>query len=349
MFLDERKKAILKAVIDDYINTAEPIGSRTIARKHELGLSSATIRNEMADLEMLGYLAQPHTSAGRVPSDKGYRMYVDELMNITRLTNDEIRCIRDAMEVKINEIGQLIKLASTIMSHVTKYTSIALMPKLKGVKIKAIQVVPIDSFKALTIVVTEAGVVRNSMVKFPVAVTADTTITLSNLLDQKLRALTSAQITPELIKSLEEELNMKNGLLSAIISGVLDCLRQVERTEIFMDGSTNMFNHPEFKDIIKAQEFLNILDTKEVLCDLLETFDGDKQIKVKIGTENEAIEVKDYSVILASYSLDGSILGSIGVIGPTRMEYSRVIPSLYYIRKNLNEILSGLIGNSSEE
>jgi heat-inducible transcriptional repressor len=349
MLLDERKKAILKAIIDDYIDTAEPIGSRTIARKHELGLSSATIRNEMADLEMLGYLAQPHTSAGRVPSDKGYRMYVDELMDLVKLTNEEIRCIRESMEVKINEIGQLIKLASSIISHITRYTSLALMPKLKGVKIKAVQIVPIDSFKILAIVVTEAGIVRNCLVKVNTAVTAEVTIKLSNFLDQKLKGLTSSQITPELTSALEEEINIRNGLLSAALSGVLECIRQIDSTEIFMEGSTNIFHHPEFRDIIKAKEFLNILQTKDVLYDLLDIIDGDKRIKVKIGTENEFDEIKDYSVILATYSINDRPLGSIGVIGPTRMEYPKVISSLYYLRKKLNEDLSGLIGISSED
>ncbi|MFW5780729.1 MAG: heat-inducible transcriptional repressor HrcA, partial [Bacillota bacterium] len=173
MLSKRRKKAILKVIIDDYIKAAEPIGSRTVARKHELGLSSATIRNEMADLEEMGYLTQPHTSAGRIPSDRGYRMYVDELMKVHSLTPEEVRTIKEAMEIKINELGQLVRQASSIISRITHYTSMAVTPRLREIKIKALQVVPVDSGKALVIIVTSTGIVRNSLVHMPRDVTPD--------------------------------------------------------------------------------------------------------------------------------------------------------------------------------
>ena len=165
MFLDDRKRRILQAIIDDYIDTAEPIGSRTIARKHELGLSSATIRNEMADLEDMGYLAQPHTSSGRVPSDKGYRLYVDQLMTVRELSADEVESIRLAMETRINELSQLLRQASAVMSRFTRYTSMAITPQMKASTLKALQVVPIESGKALVVVVTNAGIARNRLIK----------------------------------------------------------------------------------------------------------------------------------------------------------------------------------------
>ena len=349
MTLDERKRAILKALIDDYIDTAEPIGSRTLARKHELGLSSATIRNEMADLELLGFLAQPHTSAGRIPSDKGYRIYVDELMNLKKLTGNEIKCIKEAMEVRINEIGQLIKVASSIMSQITKYTSMALMPKIKKVRIMSVQVVPIDAQKVLAIVVTDAGVVRNSMVKLATPVSADSINKISNFLDRKLRGLSYSQLNSKLASNWEKELSLSREILTAIMDGVMECLRQMDSSELYLKGMINMFNFPEFNNMLKAQEFLNILDTKEVLQDVMQQrCDEVDGIDVKIGTENELNEVKDYSIILANYSLDGEVLGSIGVIGPTRMEYPKVISSLNYIRKKLNEDLAKMLGNRSE-
>lgn len=164
MFLDERKKRILQSIIDDYISTAEPVGSRTVARKHELGLSSATIRNEMADLEEMGYLTQPHTSAGRIPSDKGYRFYVDQLMKQSELTMEEIYSIKSAMDTKINELSQLLKQVSVAMSKITKYASMAALPEKKNSVLKAVQVVPVEKGKALVVVITNSGTIKNSLI-----------------------------------------------------------------------------------------------------------------------------------------------------------------------------------------
>lgn len=343
MSLDERKKAILKAVINDYINTAEPIGSRTVAKKHELGLSSATIRNEMADLEELGYLYHPHTSAGRVPSDKGYRIYVDELMNIAKLTPQETRSIRDSMEFRINEIGQLVKHISTIISRITRYTTMSITPGLKDVIIKAVQVVPIDTSEVLVIVVAGAGIVRNCLVKLPVAISADNIIMISNILGNKLTGLSADKINTGITGVIEKEIHIPNNVLKAIVIGVENCIHQIDSSELYLEGATKIFNFPEFRDVIKAQEFLSILDEKDFLHDMLQMYNGNKDIRIRIGAENEREEIKDYSVIMATYSINDEVLGSIGVIGPTRMEYSKVISSLNYIRKRITEDFSEVV------
>ena len=345
--LDERKKRILRAIIDDYIDTAEPIGSRTIARKHELGLSSATIRNEMADLEEMGFLAQPHTSAGRVPSDKGYRLYVDQLMKVNELSREEIEGIKNAMEVKINELSQLIRQASAVMSRITRYTSMATKPQVMKSTFKAVQAVPIETGKALVIVVANTGVVRNNLVKIPEWVQPDFLIRISNLLNDKLKGLTIEQIDPGIIQDIEQELTVPREVLMPILTGMAECIGQVDNQEIFLEGTTNIFNYPEFRDIVKAREFLSILDEKDLVSKIMNWDVKNEAITVRIGSENGVEGIRDCSLITATYSVGDVVIGSLGIIGPTRMEYPRVISSMNYIRKKINQELSKLIGNDS--
>lgn len=344
MFMDDRKRRILQAIIDDYIDTAEPIGSRTIARKHELGLSSATIRNEMADLEDMGYLAQPHTSSGRIPSDKGYRLYVDHLMQVRDLSLDEIEIIRTAMETRINELSQLIRQASAVISHFTRYTSIAIAPKMKTSAIKAIQVVPIESGKALVVVVTNAGIVRNNLIKLTENILPDMLIRISNVLNSKLSGLALDQVNMNVINEIVSETGISKNILFPILEGAADCISQIDNPEVYLDGATNIFNYPEFRDLEKAREFMSILDEKTNLCKLLADAVEMGGITVRIGSENDICGIRDCSLVIVSYNLGDSFIGSIGVIGPTRMEYPRVISSMNYIRRKINEEISRLLG-----
>lgn len=349
MFLDDRKRRILQAIIDDYIGTAEPIGSRTIAKKYELGLSSATIRNEMADLEEMGYLAQPHTSAGRIPSDKGYRLYVDHLMKVSELSLEDIDNIRNAMGVHINELSQLIRHASMIMSRITKYTSMAATPQMKKSVLKAIQVVPIEPGKALVIVVTNAGVVRNNLTKISETVSPENLIKISSIVNEKLSGLTIEQINLPVIMDIEKQIDVSKEILIPILSGVADCINLIDDPEVYLDGVTNILNYPEFRDVVKAKEFLSLLDEKDVLSRLLSGNKESTGINIQIGNENELDEIKDCSLVTATYSVGDFVLGSIGVIGPTRMEYSRVISSMNYIRKKINHEIIKLIGETLDK
>lgn len=344
MHMDDRKKRILQAIIDDYIDTAEPVGSRTIARKHELGLSSATIRNEMADLEEMGYLAQPHTSAGRIPSDKGYRLYVDQLMQVYDLHADEIQRIKSAMETRINELSQLIRQASAVLSRFTKYTSVAVSPQMKTSTIKAIQVVPIEAGKAMVIVVTNAGVVRNNLAKIPESIQPDTLIAVSNALNTKLSGLAIEQINLSIIKELELEIGMPDGLLMPILNCAAECINQVDVTEVYVEGTTNILSHPEFRDVVKAKEFMSMLDEKACICRILFDSIDHGGIIIKIGSENDFSFIRDCSLITANYNIADSLIGTIGVIGPTRMEYPRVISSMVYIRGFLSKEINRLLG-----
>ncbi|HHX18738.1 MAG TPA: heat-inducible transcription repressor HrcA [Clostridium sp.] len=349
MFLDDRKKSILHAIIDDYINTAEPVGSRTLARKHGLGLSSATIRNEMADLEDMGYLTQPHTSAGRIPSDKGYRFYVDQLMEFSELTDEEMYSIKDAMETRINELSQFLKQASVIMSQITKYASMAAAPGKQNSILKTVQIVPVEKGKALIVVLTNAGVIKNSLINIPETVLPEELITVSNIFNEKLKDLTIDNINASVIKEIELLLGNVRGILLPILNGVTNCINQIDCPEIYLDGTINMLNYPEFSDVMRAKEFLNLMDAKDVWRRILNNVykDGD-YITITIGEENKIVEMKDCSLITTTYNLGNVVVGTIGVIGPTRMEYSKVLAAMDYMRKKANEEIRKLIGENEK-
>lgn len=344
MIMDERKKRILQAIIDDYIDTAEPIGSRTIARKYELGLSSATIRNEMADLEDMGYLAQPHTSAGRVPSDKGYRLYVDELMRVRDLQKEESERMRTEMETQINELNQLLKQASAVLSRYTRYTSMAVTPQLKASTIKSIQVVPIETGKAMVIVVTNAGIIRNTLVKIADIIQPDMLVVISNELNDKLAGLTVEQVCSGKTIELENHTGMPLDVLMPVINGVADCVAKIDSPEVYVEGSTNIFNYPEFRDVSKAREFMNVLDEKSSLFKIMTSRTEPGEITVRIGSENDMSVIRDCTLITANYNLPDNFKGSIGIIGPTRMEYPRVISLLKYVKKLMSGEINRLMG-----
>lgn len=348
MFLDDRKKMILHAIIDDYISTAEPIGSRSVSKRHELGLSSATIRNEMSDLEEMGYLIQPHTSAGRIPSDKGYRFYVDQLMRACELTVDEINIMKTEMETKINELSQLLRQASATMSRFTKYTSMASTPESKSSVLKAVQVVPIEKGSSLVVVVTNAGIVKNTLIKIPETVSPEFIIRVSNIINEKLSGLTLEKINIVVIREIEILIGSPQEVLMPILNGVTECINQIDTSEVYLEGTTNILNHPEFKDVVKAREFLNMIDTKNVLSLIMRNINryGEDGVNIKIGSENTIEEMRDCSVITATYSLGGMVFGTIGIIGPTRMEYARVLAAMNYVRKKINEEITKIAGNN---
>jgi len=344
--LDDRKLKILQAIIDDYISSAEPVGSRTIAKKHELGLSSATIRNEMADLEEMGFLEQPHTSAGRVPSDKGYRLYVDQIMKINDLSDTEIENIRTAMDIKINELSQIIRNASVVMSQFTKYTSMAVTPQIKRSVLKAVQVVPIEPGKALVIVVTDSNTVRNNLIRIPEKVTPDFLIQVSNLLNEKLKGFTLEMLKNNFLNGEAEQLtSLPYDLMRPILDGIEDLIKLIDQPEIYLEGTTNILNFPEFKEVQKAKEFLSLLDEKKLMSEILNNHSSKNEIIIQIGNENVLQGIKDCSIVTASYSVDDYVIGSIGIIGPTRMEYSKVVSSLNYIRNKINQEILKLLGD----
>jgi heat-inducible transcriptional repressor len=338
--MDERKIRILQAIINDYITNAEPVGSRTIAKKYDLGISSATIRNEMSDLEEMGYLEQPHSSAGRKPSNKGYRLYVDKLMKVDELTPQEEYIIKNQILVNaLFEVNTIIKHATILLSELTNLTSIVKTPSVSRSYIKYIQLVNIDSGNILLLLITDSGIIKSNVIRIGKNVSVDILAKLSNILNARLKNLNCEQINLEVINNLKKDLEGYEDIFNAIIPVLYESLSSSESPEIYMEGATNIFNYPEYKDIEKAREFLSLLDNKNKVSGLL---NNSSDISIKIGAENFTEGAEDCSVISAVYNVKNRPVGEIGVIGPTRMPYSKVISVLANVVRELNFILTNI-------
>ncbi|MHC6179116.1 heat-inducible transcriptional repressor HrcA [Clostridium sp. JNZ X4-2] len=339
MEMDERKIRILQAIVNNYINSAEPVGSRTIAKKYDLGVSSATIRNEMSDLEEMGYLEQLHSSSGRIPSNKGYRLYVDKLMQIPNLTPEEMHIIKSQIiNNALFEVDKIIKQAICLLSELTRLTSIVRAPSVKKGHIRHIQLVNIESnSNILLVLIIDSGIVKNNFIKIKKAISDNTLIKLSNILNSRLKNLCADDIDLEIVNNLKLALKGYEDIVDEIVYVLYDRLNDIDNSEIYMQGATNIFDYPEYKDIEKAREFLSMLDNKDKVSSLLNSASS---ISVKIGSENYIAGAEDCSVISAVYSLNEKPIGEIGVIGPTRMPYSKVISVLANVVKEMNYILS---------
>lgn len=336
--MDERKIKILQAIINDYINTAEPVGSRTIAKKYDLGISSATIRNEMADLEEMGYLEQLHSSSGRKPSNKGYRLYVDKLMHVPNLTPEEQHIIKtQIIDTALFEIDKIIKQTTSLLSELTKLTCIVKTPSVSRSYIKHIQLINIDSNNVLLVIITDNGIIKNNVIRVGKNVSTEALAKLSNILNSRLKGLNCEQINLEVINNLRMDMAGYEDIFNATIPVLYECLNSSDNLEIYTEGTTNIFNYPEYKDIEKAREFLSLLDNKDKIVGLL---NNGSNISVKIGSENFIEGAEDCSVISAVYSLNQKPIGEIGVIGPTRIPYSKVISILGNVVRELNYILT---------
>lgn len=338
MEMDERKIKILQAIINDYINTAEPVGSRTIAKRYNLGISSATIRNEMADLEEMGYLEHLHTSSGRKPSNKGYRLYVDKLMQITSLSlEEEILIKSQILDAALYEVDKIIKQATQLLSELTKLTCIVKTPSAKKSYLKSIQLISMDSSNILAVIITDTGLIRNTIIRVGRPVSSDMLSKLSNILNNRLKNLTIEEINLSVINSIKIDLANHKEIFDAIIPALYESLNEAENSEVYLEGTTNIFNYPEYNDIDKAREFLHLMDNKEVIQNLLNTTSS---MSISIGEENDVESARDCTVISGVYSLGGRPLGAIGVIGPTRMPYAKVVSLLSKIVKEMNGALS---------
>lgn len=343
--LSERKMRILKTLIDDYIQTAQPVGSRTISKKHDLGLSSATIRNEMADLEEMGYITQPHTSAGRVPSDKGYRLYVDHLMQAHTLALDEIKQIRSAIQHRIIEINALIVRASDIISTITGYTSLALSPNLTKAVLKTIQIIPVDDKKALIVAVTDGGAVKNQYIRFENEIDPDILVKMSNFLQERMNGLLIEKIIFPPTEEVYRELKVEESATGCIFDGLSKCLQGIEKTELITKGETNILNHPEFSDLIKAKEVFDLLNDCEIIKTVMSEAVKENELNVMIGRENQYEPMHDCSLVTAAYNLGNTSVGALGVLGPTRMPYARVVSAMKYVKRLINREIIRIIND----
>ena len=332
--LDQRKKKVLQAIVEEYVNTAEPVSSSLLTKKEELNYSSATIRNEMADLEKAGYLEKTHTSSGRVPSEKGYRYYVDELLKDDNISLDEIKYISEKLEAKVNEIEDLTKIATTTISEITHYTTLAIGPGADTQLIDEIKFVMLGQRMLMAIILTNTGMVKETIIKFDEDITDKQVETINYMFNKKLKNQPLEIIDEPLEKYLINEMKYSVKVIKPIVEQIKKAIQ--EERQIYLEGTNKLFDLPEFNSLEVAKNFINIIDEKELVADMLDSGIA-KDINVYIGDENEKDELKDFSVITFKHKVGNKDLGTIGIIGPKRMNYSKVISVMKYISKKLNE------------
>ena len=335
--LNERKLKILKAVIQNYLETGEPVGSRTISKYTDLNLSSATIRNEMADLEELGYIVQPHTSAGRIPSDKGYRLYVDMLMQDKE---QEVTEIKEQMLEKADKMDQLLKQAARVLANSTNYATMVSAPVSAKNRLKFIQLSQVDEEQLIAVIVLEGNIVKNQILKVDEELDSETLLKLNMLLNTTLNGMAIDQITLGLIAKLKEQAGIHSGVISDVLDAVANMIQLEQDMEIYTSGATNIFRYPELSDKQSAQEIISAFEEKQQLSELVtQTLSSDsKGIQVYIGNETPVQNMKDCSVVTATYELGEGMQGTIGIIGPKRMDYERVMDTLKTLQTELDTI-----------
>ena len=346
MDLTDRKLRILQAIITDYVQNAEPVGSRSIAKKYDYGLRPATIRNELAHLEELGYLTHPHTSAGRVPSDKEYRLYVNNMMQKTDLSLQEKQTINERLQVNRNEFDRTIRHAAELLSDITKLASFAMTPSTRQDTLKFIRLLPIDDDKIVLMIVADSGKVTNTTLRLNVPYTNDALEILSKTMTYHYKGHTIDDVQKNsIIEDVGTDLGAVSSLAGDVMPNFMRTLEDMLNVNLYMEGLTNIFNIPEYSDMDRAKSFLELVSRKEEFTrDILNRDNG---VIVTIGNENPEQAMMYSSVITATYHVDGKLVGKIGVIGPTRMNYSEVTSIMEYLTNNLSK--SFMLSNGKDE
>jgi len=340
--LDLRKERILQVVTDDYIESAEPVGSRTIAKKYDLGLSPATIRNEMSDLEDSGYLKQPHTSAGRIPSHQGYRYYVDALMDERPLTLVELESIRIEFEDKTKRIDTLLQQTVKVLAQITKFPSLILTPKLQVAVFKHIQLIPINEYSILVLVVTDAGFVETKLIETPFPIKEEELERISGMLNKKLKGVSLRSLRNTLLREIKDEMLAHDLFFHKTMQLLVKTLEIKEKEKVYIDGTVNILEQPEFKEVDKLKPIMMMLEKEDTLYNILTDSTLSHGIRICIGEENPEQAAHDCSVVTATYEVGGRTLGTIGVLGPTRMDYARVVSVVEFVSNYLSELLTDL-------
>lgn len=338
MELSERKKKILRAIVDNYVRTAEPVGSKTISALPDMDFSPATIRNEMAELTTLGLLEQPHTSAGRVPSPAGYRLYVDELMQDYRLTTDETRSINQAMELKMQEFDKAISQVGKLVSKMTNLPAYALASSQAAVRVKRFDLILAEKNSFILVVMTSANQVRNKLIQLPLSITEEDLKLLSAVLNAGLTELTAEEITPEVLARVTRSAGNAASLVPVVADFTMQLLRE-QHGEVYMTGQAKLLGQPEYRDPEKAQEVLSTLD-EEIISNLPATLASGSKTQILVGPENVARELKDTSVVVTRFDIGDGMQGMIGVVGPTRMDYAQITARLSYFAENLSRMFA---------
>lgn len=341
MELDQRKLTILHAIIDEYILSASPVGSKQVSKTGDIHLSSATIRNEMSDLEELGYLAQPHTSAGRIPSDKAYRLYVDNMLQRAKLSDSETRLMRNYCQERINGVQSVMRETAKALSSITHYTAMVLMPEMDTNRLKHLQLVPLNEGNALVVVVTDAGVATDAVIRVPSGMKADELARISETISKRYHNCRMTTVAKRIAEELGAELESRRSFLTELI-GTIQRSTSSGAHLVELTGTSNMLKLPEYSDMNKAMHFLKAVEGKDALYQMLKRASV-MEFSVTIGQENEIDELQDCSVVTATYRIGDTPFGTFGVIGPTRMRYGKVISAMEYMRKSLSEALYDLL------
>lgn len=335
--LDERKLKILQAIIRNYLESGEPVGSRTISKYTDLNLSSATIRNEMADLEELGYIVQPHTSAGRIPSDKGYRLYVDMLLH------EKVQEVEDMKELllqKADRLESILQQVAKMLAMNTNYTTMVTTPQYKK-KVKFIQLTEVEENNLLAVIVFERNIVKNKMIKVSSELNKETILKLNIVLNTFLQGLDLAEINLPVITQMKEQAGEYRALVNDILDAIMQAVMEEDDIEMFTSGTTNILKYPELCDKDKACELLYTLEEKKMLTEFIQDKMEDEEsrgIQVYIGDETPVESMKDCSVVTATYEIEEGVYGKVGIIGPKRMDYEKVVNTLQSLMAQLDDI-----------
>lgn len=336
--LNERKKKILQIIIEDYISSAEPVGSRTIARKYDLGLSPATIRNEMSDLELLGYLEQPHTSAGRIPSAQAYRFYVDALIEPGTLTDNDMALIDGWYNERRRNIDDIFQSTAKILSRMTQNVSMVLTNQQTIANFCYLKFLPLDSQHAILCIVADDGSIDTNVVDIPLGMSSEEMDYLAGKMSKLLEDRNLSDISVEILQNVHTDVVEDKLIFSSLLQAVRKMTGRRQEQKVFLGGTKQLLNQPEFRDVERVRNLLGILEEEKVLKDLLQGGE-DSGLKVTIGSENKFTGIQDCSMVQATYRLNGQIVGTMAVLGPTRMEYGKVISVMYYLHKYLKTIL----------
>lgn len=336
--LNERKKKILQIIIEDYISSAEPVGSRTIARKYDLGLSPATIRNEMSDLELLGYLEQPHTSAGRIPSAQAYRFYVDALIEPGTLTDNDMALIDGWYNERRRNIDDIFQSTAKILSRMTQNVSMVLTNQQTIANFCYLKFLPLDSQHAILCIVADDGSIDTNVVDIPLGMSSEEMDYLAGKMSKLLEDRNLSDISVEILQNVHTDVVEDKLIFSSLLQAVRKMTGRRQEQKVFLGGTKQLLNQPEFRDVERVRNLLGILEEEKVLKDLLQGGE-DSGLKVTIGSENKFTGSQDCSMVQATYRLNGQIVGTMAVLGPTRMEYGKVISVMDYLHKYLKTIL----------
>lgn len=354
MSLDKRKFNILKAIIGSYLESGEAIGSRTISKKYELGISPATIRNEMSDLEEMGFLTQPHTSSGRVPTDKAYRYYVDDYKKslLNKKETLDLEDIKEVVREEVQEIDMILKNSVRMLSQFTKYTSFIIAPKMKKAIITRIQLVPVGYKKVLMVIILDNNIVKQGTIRLKKSIPFEQMNNISSILTDKLSGYRVEDINDNFKKEIIGEIySIKDGLSEIIYDLMPFLVSQMttfDDTDVYSDGIENILDFPEYSNPAKAKEFMTFLTNKDSVAKLVDDI-GKHDIDISIGHENPYEELKDCSLITATYKFNGKTIGKIGVIGPKRMDYENVITAVKTMSEAMNQIMDNNFSDKTKE